>query len=193
VSVASCDRRGSAKSCSPRASFKGSAGGGGGTGVIGSCGAAACGPRGCDPGPAPVVIVITNNSARHPPALERRKYEPAGTRRTAVRSASWPCVSRILELDTGNSDVLQGSVIDLPPGRSDTSDLAFAEDSRPQPGNDQSDRADPWAPTDREIVAIARYRVVSTFAENGYGRNTSDLRASRPARQTRSRRRARSE
>src|SRR6516162_6484746 len=140
------DRRGSANRRSPKASFDGSAGGGGGTGVIGSCSAAACGPRGCDPRAAPVVIVITNNSARHLPALERRKYDPAGTRHPAVRSASWPCVSRILELDAGNSDVLQGSVVDRPPGRSDTADLAFAEDPRPQPGNDRSDRADPSAP-----------------------------------------------
>src|SRR6516162_4344151 len=140
------DRRGSANRRSPKASFDGSAGGGGGTGVIGSCSAAACGPRGCDPGAAPVGIVITNNSARHLRALERRKYEPAGTRDTAVPSASRSWVLRILELDAGNSDVLQGSVVDRPPRRSDTANLAFAEHSRPQPGNDRSDRVDALAP-----------------------------------------------
>src|SRR6516162_8509898 len=140
------DRRGSANRRSPRASFNGSARGGGGTGVIASCSAAACGSGSCDSGAAAVVIVITNNSARHLPALQRRKYEPTGTRDTVEPSASWSWVLRILELDAGNSDVLQGSVVDRPPGCSDTADLAFAERSRPQPGNDRSDRADPSAP-----------------------------------------------
>ena len=71
----SADKRGSAKRRSPRASFRGSAGGGGGTGVIGSCSAGGCSLGIGGSGAAAVVAVMTRSNARHLPALRRRKCE----------------------------------------------------------------------------------------------------------------------
>jgi len=72
------DKRGSAKRRSPRASFRGSAAGGGGTGVIGSCSAGACKPRIFGSGAAETVTKMISSNARHLSALPRRKYEPVG-------------------------------------------------------------------------------------------------------------------
>jgi len=73
-------------------------------------------------------------------------HASAQVRRLRYRSAPMSCICRILDLETGNSDILQRSVVDRLPGRSDTADLAFAEHSRPQLGKDRSDRGDPGAP-----------------------------------------------
>ena len=68
VSVPSCDRRGSAKSRSPRASFRGSAGGGRGTGVIGSC----CGRQPVDRG-----VVTGGGRSRYRDDEQQRQTPPS--------------------------------------------------------------------------------------------------------------------
>jgi hypothetical protein len=86
----STDKRGSANRRSPKASFKESAEGGGGTGVIGSCSVGPCCPRICDSGAAATVTVRTRNNTRHPRAL-RHKFEPVGAPSNGILRAQGIC------------------------------------------------------------------------------------------------------
>src|SRR6516162_1628402 len=82
------DKRGSAKRRSPSASFKGSASGAGGIGVIGSCTAVSSRAGSRFSGAAPTVTAMTNSNARHPATISRLRKGGFNARRTLDNAVS---------------------------------------------------------------------------------------------------------